>query len=100
MRRASASRACPAHPARRWPRRSAPATGAASDRAYLTEQVAAHDLTLALFRHAARNAEDDALRSFAQRHADEVAEHMQRAERLLRATTAGGARQPANVALR
>lgn len=62
-------------------------TGAAFDRAYLTQQVAAHDMTLALFRHAARNADDATIRDFAQDHAGEVEEHMERAQRLLSSTT-------------
>lgn len=62
-------------------------TGAAFDRAYLTQQVAAHDMTLALFRHAAQNAENTAIRSFAQRHADEIEEHLERAQSLLRAVS-------------
>lgn len=59
-------------------------TGAAFDRAYLTEQIAAHDMTLALFRHAAENAEDSSIQSFARSHADEIEEHMEEAQRLLR----------------
>jgi putative membrane protein len=64
-------------------------TGAAFDRAYLTQQIAAHDLTLALFRHAAENAEDASVQSFARAHADEIEEHMEEAERLLRGVAVG-----------
>ncbi len=60
-------------------------TGAAFDRAYLAQQVASHDMTLALFRHAARNADDEAIREFAQRHMEEIEEHMEQAESLERA---------------
>jgi putative membrane protein len=59
-------------------------TGAAFDRAYLEEQVAAHELTLTLFRHAARNAGDPSLRSFAAREAGTIEEHLEEAQSLLR----------------
>ncbi len=62
-------------------------TGTAFDRAYLEQQVASHDMTRALFRHAARNADEASIRTFAQRHVSEIEEHLERAERLQRSTT-------------
>ena len=59
-------------------------TGAAFDRAYLAEQVAAHQMTLALFRNAAANADDAALRSFAQNHTKTIQQHLEQAQALVR----------------
>jgi putative membrane protein len=61
-------------------------TGASFDRAYLQEQVAAHELTLAMFRHAAGNASDPALRAFARREATSIEAHLDEARSLLRQT--------------
>jgi putative membrane protein len=57
-------------------------TGAAFDRAYLDEQVAAHQMTLSLFRHAAENADDQALRAFAQSHVRTIQQHLNEAQTL------------------
>jgi putative membrane protein len=59
-------------------------TGAAFDRAYLDEQVAAHQMTLSLFRHAAENADDQALRAFAQSHVRTIQQHINEAQTLAR----------------
>ena len=59
-------------------------TGAAFDRAYLDEQIAAHQMTLTLFRHAAENADDQALRAFAQNHVKTIQQHLNQAQTLRR----------------
>jgi putative membrane protein len=58
--------------------------GTAFDQAYLAQQVGAHEMTLALFQHAAQNAEDPAVRSFARRESDTIREHLRQAQSLLR----------------
>ena len=59
-------------------------TGAAFDRAYLDEQAAAHQMTLTLFRNAADNADDQALRAFARSHVGIIQQHLDRAQTLSR----------------
>src|SRR3712207_8102946 len=46
-----------------------------SDRAYVAQQIGSHELSLALFRHAAENGQDPALRSFARQHVSRSEEH-------------------------
>ncbi len=59
-------------------------TGAAFDRAYLDQQVVAHQTTLTLFQNAAEDADDQALRTFAQNHVRAIQQHLDQAQTLRR----------------
>lgn len=54
------------------------------DRAYLQQQVAAHEVTLALFRHAAQHAQSPELREFASKEVPVIEGHLQEAGMLLK----------------
>lgn len=49
------------------------------DRAYMAHQVAAHDVALTLFRHAAEHGQTPAVRDYAAKHAPVIEEHLETA---------------------
>lgn len=65
-------------------------TGAAFDRMYAASMVKDHRDTIALFEQAASDADDPALRQFAQKTLPTLREHLQLAQQMQRSVGAGG----------
>jgi putative membrane protein len=57
------------------------------DLEYIKQQVASHRVALTLFRHAAQNADDPAIKAYAQKYRPVIQEHLNEAEALLRRLT-------------
>jgi putative membrane protein len=61
------------------------------DLEYIKQQVASHRLALTLFRFAAENAADPAIKAYAQKYRPVIREHLDEAEALLRRLTSSSA---------
>ena len=60
------------------------------DQVYVVEQVGAHAVAIALFRHAAEHAAAPELRAFASEHLPVIERHYQEAQTLMNVTAEGG----------
>jgi putative membrane protein len=57
-------------------------SGTAFDRQYVTQQIAEHEVTLALLRGEARSGQDRDVRAFAERHVPVIERHLARLREL------------------